>query len=116
MTIEHEPQHVLVIGATGSVGRLVVSRLLEAGDSARALSRNPATAEHLFRADVEVVGGDVNESASLQPALDGIDSVVMTHGAPYGSGDYEAVDYGAVPALLEALDGRVVRVALMSSI
>jgi hypothetical protein len=40
----------------------------------------------------------------------------MTHGAPYGSGDYEAIDYGAVPILLAALDGRELPVVLMSSI
>ena len=40
----------------------------------------------------------------------------MTHGAPDGSGDYGAVDYGAVPTLLTALDGREVPVVLMSSI
>ena len=41
MTVEHEPQHDLVIGATGSNGRLVVERLLEHGDTARALTRTP---------------------------------------------------------------------------
>jgi uncharacterized protein YbjT (DUF2867 family) len=116
MTSEHEPKQVLVVGATGSIGRLVVERLLEAGDTARGLIRNPAKAQRLFGAEVETVVGDVNDPPSIQAALDGIGAVVMTHGAPYGSGDYEAVDYGAVPALLEALDGRVVRVALMSSI
>ena len=40
----------------------------------------------------------------------------MTHGAPYGAGEYADVDYGAVPALLDALAGRQVRVALMTSI
>jgi uncharacterized protein YbjT (DUF2867 family) len=52
----------------------------------------------------------------LAAALDGVEAVIMTHGAAYGSGNYEAVDYGAVPALLTALEGRQVRVALMSSI
>ena len=67
--------------------------------------------------DVEVVAGELTDAAGLTPGLDGVDAVVMTHGAPYGSGDYEAVvDYGAVPTLLEALAGREVRVALMSSI
>ena len=40
----------------------------------------------------------------------------MTHGAPDGSGDYGAVEYGAVSTLLTALDGREVPVVLMSSI
>jgi len=52
----------------------------------------------------------------LVAALDDISAVVMTHGAPYGSGDYEDIDYGAVPAVLQALGGRTVRLVLMSSI
>lgn len=116
MTAEHDPQHVLVIGATGSIGRLVVEELLEHGDTARALSRHPDQAVRLLGADVEIAAGDINDPAAMRSAVDGVDAVVLTHGASYGSGDYEAVDYGAVPALLDALDGRVVRVALMSSI
>lgn len=112
--------HVLVVGGTGSLGRLVVARLLELGDPPRVLSRNPDRARRALASDVaqevDVVAGDITDAASLTPALDGVDAVVMTHGAPYGSGDYEAIDYGAVRTLLTALEGRVVRVALMSSI
>lgn len=116
MTSEQDPQHVLVIGATGSIGRLVVRELLERGDTVRALTRNPDRASRQLGADVETVGGDINDSATMRAAVEGVDAVVMTHGAPYGSGDYEAIDYGAVPSLLDALEGRQVRVALMSSI
>lgn len=116
MTAEDAPQHVLVIGATGSIGRLVVEQLLEHGDTTRALSRDPEKAARLLVGDVEIVTGDINNPAAMRAAVLGIDAVVLTHGAPYGSGDYQAIDYGAVPALLEALNGRTVRVALMSSI
>lgn len=105
---------VLLIGGTGSIGRLVVARLLELGDTPRVLTRNPDRARAADGA--EVVGGDLTDATSLGAAIRGVDAVVMTHGATYGSGDYEDVDYGAVPALLEALNGREVRVALMSSI
>ena len=107
---------ILVVGGTGSIGRLVVRRLLELGDAPRVLSRDPDRAVRALGADIDVVAGDLTEVTGPATALDGVDAVVMTHGAPYGSCDYEAIDYGAVPTLLKALDGREVRVVLMSSI
>jgi uncharacterized protein YbjT (DUF2867 family) len=105
---------VLLVGGTGSIGRLVVPELLALGHGPRVLTRTRDRAHLVQQADVAV--GDLTDPGTLTTALRGVDAVVMTHGAPYGSGTYEAVDYGAVPALLEALDGREVRVALMSSI
>jgi uncharacterized protein YbjT (DUF2867 family) len=106
----------LVLGGTGSIGRLVAQRLLEQGDQPRVLTRESDRARRLLGAEVEVAAGDLSDTASLTAALGGVDAVVMTHGAPYGSGDYEAIDYGAVPTLLAALAGRPVRVALMTTI
>jgi uncharacterized protein YbjT (DUF2867 family) len=60
---------ILVTGATGRVGRLVVDELLRAGASVRALTRRPERAA--LPADVEVVVGDLTVPASLEPALDG---------------------------------------------
>jgi uncharacterized protein YbjT (DUF2867 family) len=106
---------VLVVGGTGSIGRLVATRLLELGDQPRVLTRNPDRAQRSLPDGVDVVAGDISHAASLTAALDGVDAVVLTHGAPDGSGDYADVDYGTVPALLDALGGRQVRVALMTS-
>jgi uncharacterized protein YbjT (DUF2867 family) len=107
---------VLVIGATGSIGRLVVARLRELGDRPRALSRDVDRARRVLGPDVDLVAGDLTDPARLATALQDVAAVVMTHGAPYGSRDYEAIDYGAVPAVLDALADRSVRVALMTSI
>jgi uncharacterized protein YbjT (DUF2867 family) len=107
---------VLLLGGSGSVGRLVARRLLEVGDEPRVLTRNTDRARPVLADGVDVVAGDLTDIPSVATALDGVDAVVMTHGAPYGSGNYEAVDYGAVPTLLAALDGRHVQVVLMSSI
>ena len=86
---------VLVIGATGSIGRLVVARLLELGDRPRALTRDVERARRVLGSDVDVVAGDLTDPGSLATAVDDVAAVVLTHGATYGSGDYEAVDYGA---------------------
>jgi uncharacterized protein YbjT (DUF2867 family) len=50
-------------------------------------------------------------------ALDGIDAIVFTHGSSGRSkADAERVDYGGVRNVLKALNGRPVRIALMTAI
>jgi uncharacterized protein YbjT (DUF2867 family) len=66
---------VLVTGATGRVGRLVVDELLRAGVPVRALTRRPERAA--LPAGVEVVAGDLTVPASLEPALDGAAAVFL---------------------------------------
>ena len=56
---------VLVIGATGSIGRLVVRRLGELGNQPRALSRDVERARRVLGADPEVVAGDLSDPASV---------------------------------------------------
>ena len=70
---------VLVIGATGRVGRQVVSQLHAAGVGVSALARNPDTA--CFPSPVEVVRGDLTVPESLD-GLDGIDAVFLVWTAP----------------------------------
>ena len=50
---------VLVVGATGSIGRLVVEEAARKGHTVRALARDPGKARRLFPA-VEVVAGALN--------------------------------------------------------
>jgi len=66
---------VLVTGATGRVGRLVVDELLRAGASVRALTRRPEHAA--LPAGVEVVAGDLTVPASLDPVLEGAVAVFL---------------------------------------
>jgi uncharacterized protein YbjT (DUF2867 family) len=66
---------ILVTGATGRVGRLVVDELLRGGASVRALTRRPEHAA--LPADVEVFAGDLTVPASLDAALDGAVTVFL---------------------------------------
>jgi uncharacterized protein YbjT (DUF2867 family) len=66
---------ILVTGATGNVGRNVVEQLLGAGESVRALTRNPERAG--LPDGAEVVRGDLHDPASLPAALDGVDAVFL---------------------------------------
>jgi uncharacterized protein YbjT (DUF2867 family) len=70
-----KPTVVLVTGATGRVGRLVVDELLRAGVSVRALTRRPETAA--LPAGVEVVAGDFAAPESLDAALRGVGAVFL---------------------------------------
>ncbi|WP_434739456.1 NAD(P)H-binding protein [Micromonospora sp. SH-82] len=64
---------VLVTGATGTVGRHLVTHLHEAGHEVRALTRRPASAG--LPAGVHVVAGDLSDVGTLGPAFDGVDAV-----------------------------------------
>lgn len=67
---------ILVTGATGNVGRHLVTLLAEAGADVRAVSRNPSTVR--LPAGVDVVPGDTLDPSSLEPSLKaGVDSVFL---------------------------------------
>lgn len=94
---------VLVVGATGNVGRHVVEALRHAGAPVRALARRPEAAG--LPAGVAVIAGDLAAPESLDPALDGVDAAFLLWTAP--------------PATAEAVIGRIAartrRIVLLSS-
>src|SRR4051812_38441551 len=71
---------ILVTGATSRVGRLVIDDLLRVGVPVRALTRRPSAAA--LPRDVDVVGGDFADPASLDAALDGAGAVFLLWTAP----------------------------------
>jgi uncharacterized protein YbjT (DUF2867 family) len=71
---------IIVIGATGRVGREVVAQLPATGVRIRALARNPHTAG--LPPHVEVVRGDLTVPDTLDGCLDGIDAVLLVWTAP----------------------------------
>ena len=107
---------VLIVGATGSIGRLVVKEALRQGHAVRALVRHPDKAREL-PPEAQVVLGDVTRPDTLSRAVDGADAVVFTLGSD-GAGKVgaESVDYGGVRNVLAARGSRKVRIALMTSI
>lgn len=110
------PTTVLVVGATGSIGRLVVEEAIRHGYATRALVRDPDKARGL-PPETDVVVGDVTRPETLVRAVDGVDAVVFTLGSD-GAGKVgaESVDYGGVRNVLSALGSRTARIALMTSI
>src|SRR5271167_1671305 len=107
---------VLVVGATGSIGHLVVEEAVRQGYVVRALVRTPSKARR-FPTQVEVISGDVTRPETLTAAVDGIDAIVFTLGSDGARKvGAETVDYGGVRNVLAALGSRTARIALMTSI
>ncbi|MET8753251.1 NmrA family NAD(P)-binding protein [Streptomyces sp. NPDC004667] len=68
---------ILVTGATGMFGSRIANRLAEEGVPVRALVRDRAKAERLLAAEVDVAVGDMDDPATLPPALDGVGTVFL---------------------------------------
>jgi uncharacterized protein YbjT (DUF2867 family) len=71
---------ILIVGASGRVGRQVVSQLRTTDARIRAVSRNPQSAG--LPPEVEVVGGDLTQPATFGDCLDGVDAVFLVWTAP----------------------------------
>jgi uncharacterized protein YbjT (DUF2867 family) len=107
---------VLVVGATGSIGRLVVEESLRRGYETRALVRSADRAAKV-PPGASLVIGDLTRAETLREAVDGIDAVVFTHGSHEAAREaMEAVDNGAVKNVLVELGERPARIALMTLI
>lgn len=79
---------LLVTGATGNVGRHVVSQLAEAGLEVRALVRDPGRAG----LPVEMAQGDLTVPETLHPALEDVESVFLLWPAFTADGAAEVVE------------------------
>ncbi|MFO1425737.1 MAG: SDR family oxidoreductase [Steroidobacteraceae bacterium] len=110
---------VLVTGATGKTGRLVVAQLQQRGYRVRAMSRDVERARIALGANVEVVAADLREPATLAAAVRGVRRIVSTAGAgtldendPNGP---RVVDYEGVRHLVEAARAAHVRQVVLIS-
>jgi uncharacterized protein YbjT (DUF2867 family) len=75
---EHAP--ILVTGGTGTLGRLVVPRLREAGRKVRVLSRSSRTAEE----GLEFAQGDLATGEGIDAAVEGTEIIVHCAGTSKG--------------------------------
>ena len=110
---------ILVAGATGGVGRLVVSKLLQRGQPVRIVVRDAKKARALFGDGLEIFSGDVRQPATLAPAMDGVSVVICAIGSrsPLGSNTPQRVDFEGVRNLAQAAAAaQVGRFILVSSI
>ena len=78
---------ILIVGASGRLGSVVVRHLLAQGKSIRVMTRNPLSLAHLKQQGVEIVSGDLRDRASLASACQGIEQVLAAAHALDGKGD-----------------------------
>jgi uncharacterized protein YbjT (DUF2867 family) len=80
-----EPR-VLVAGATGRLGQVVVRKLAAAGVPVRALARNRDQLATLAGTNVEIAAVDMNNVPALNAACRGVGQIVATANNNMGSG------------------------------
>src|SRR3954471_170744 len=94
---------VLVTGATGRIGRLVIDELLASDVPVRALTRRPADA--VFPSVVDVVEGDFTVPDSLDVALRDVSAIFLMWTSPFAT----------APAVVARLARRVPRLVFLSA-
>jgi uncharacterized protein YbjT (DUF2867 family) len=85
---------ILVAGATGYLGGMIVHRLLDQGRQVRILVRPQSNYAALVAAGAEPTIGDMKDRTSLDAACAGVTVVITTANAIHGNGDdsIESVD------------------------
>lgn len=95
---------VVVAGATGRTGQLVVQQLLDNNYAVRVLVRNADKAADLFGDSVDIRVADITDRAAVLGSMAGASSVISAVGSlsPAGPNSPEFVDYGGVKNLVDA--------------
>ena len=94
---------VVVAGATGRTGQLVVKYLKAEGYEVRAMVRSMEKGKKVLGENIAMVRADVTKPSTLPPLLAGADFVISSIGVS-GKGEArpEDVDYGGSLALIDA--------------
>lgn len=95
---------VLVVGASGALGRPTIQALLNRGIAVRGLCRHPEAAADLAAGGAEIVAGDLTDRASIEHALAGVTRVLAAAHGLLGRGRWrsEAVDDAGHRTLIDA--------------
>ena len=110
---------ILVAGATGGVGSMIVQQLQDSGKQIRLLVRNRKQAVAMFGSTIETAVGDTRKPASLKAAIANIDEIICATGSrnPGSENSPEQVDYRGVDNLVQAaVEAGVHQFVLVSSI
>ena len=105
---------VVVIGANGPTGRLVVQRALAAGHQVRAVTRHPESFK-LIGGDLDVHRADITDQAQADQALAGHDTVLSSLGQAYTWRRVTVFSTGTGNIVRAMQSGGVRRMACVSS-
>lgn len=122
-TVDSSIQRILVTGATGVVGPLVVQAMHRAGFCIRTFSADMA-GPGVLPQGAEVMTGDVTDQDAVQSAMQGVDAVVhlaallhIVNPPPEMCDKYERVNIGGTVTVVEAaIKAGVKRIVLFSTI
>ena len=102
---------VLILGAAGKTGVLVIDKALKAGHEVTALVRQ---ASDLTRSDVNVLEGDATDAVAIAKAVQGQDGVIDTIGGktPFLATDLES---SVAKSVIDAMQHHRVRRLIVTS-
>src|SRR5215212_1601892 len=109
---------ILVVGATGNLGRKVVRTLRAAGEDVRAMTRDVSKADELKSLGARPVRGDLTDPESLEFPMRGARAVVLAAHSILGRGSEssEAVDDEGHRALIDRAKGAGVEHIVYTSV
>ena len=105
---------IVVFGANGPTGRLLVSHALAAGHQVIAVTRRPDkfTQQH---PNLTVARADVLDASAVEGVVSGADAILSTLGAPYGRKQVAVYSVGARNILTAMERHQVRRLVVVSS-
>lgn len=72
---------ITILGSTGFVGKVLITKAIAAGYQVKTLARNPEKLEEI-KDRIEIITGSVFESSSIESAIEGSEVVLSTIGPP----------------------------------
>jgi putative NADH-flavin reductase len=105
---------VLIVGATGRTGRLLLKGALERGHSVTALARSPKDLDDVAER-TRIVAGDVLDGGVVSDAVDGQDAVLVALSAAHNKREPAVNALGTLNVIRSMQRYRVTRLVVLSA-